>query len=294
MTGFTTRSFLTPTGLALCGDVGGDEGAATVVLMHGGGQTRRSWHGAAREFVAAGYRVINLDARGHGDSDWPEDGRYSLEVLAGDVRAVLGPPAGAVALVGASMGGVTALHLAASGDAPDVVAIIMVDIVPRVEQEGSDRIQAFMRAHPGGFASVDEAADAVAAYYPHRPRPKDPSGLEANLRRRADGRLYWHWDPRLIDGPHALEPPDFSEPLLEASHRVRIPVLVVRGLRSDIVSDAGIAEFRGVIPQLEVCDVAQAGHMVAGDRNDVFNAGALQFLRRHVPPRCEPGAGGRD
>ena len=89
----------------------------------------------------------------------------------------------------------------------------------------------------------------------------------------------------MIDGPHALEPPDFSDPLLEASRAVRIPVLVVRGLRSDVVSDAGIAEFRGVIPHLEVCDVAQAGHMVAGDRNDVFNAGALDFLRRHLPPR---------
>ena len=285
MTGFTTRRFVTPAGLTLCGDIGGIPGAPTVVLMHGGGQTRRSWHGAAREFARAGYHVINLDARGHGDSDWPEDGRYSLGVLADDVRAVLGPPAGPVALVGASMGGVTALQLAASGKAPDVVAVIMVDIVPRVEQEGSDRIQAFMRAHPGGFANLEEAADAVAAYSPHRPRPKDNSGLQSNLRRRADGRLYWHWDPRLIDGPHALEPPDFSDPLLEASRAVRIPVLVVRGLRSDVVSDAGIAEFRGVIPHLEVCDVAQAGHMVAGDRNDVFNAGALDFLRRHLPPR---------
>ena len=285
MTGFATKRFLLPGGQAVFGDVGGVEGGPTVVLMHGGGQTRRSWHGASREFARAGYRVINLDARGHGDSDWPDDGRYSLEALAGDVRAVLGEPAGPVALVGASMGGVTALQIATAGDSPDVVAIIMVDIVPRVEQEGSERIQAFMRAFPEGFATVQEAADAVAAYYPHRPRPKDPSGLEANLRRRADGRLYWHWDPRLIDGPHALEPPKFSDPLLSASHAVKIPVLVVRGLRSDVVSDAGIEEFRGVIPHLEVCDVAHAGHMVAGDRNDAFNAGALEFLRRHLPAR---------
>ena len=283
MTGFIVRTFAVPGGLTLSGDVGGVEGAPTVVLMHGGGQTRRSWHGASREFARAGYRVINLDARGHGDSDWPTDGRYSLEALAADVRAVLGPPGGPVALVGASMGGVTALQIAAASHSPDVAAIIMVDIVPRVEQEGSDRIQAFMRAHPGGFATVDEAADAVAAYYPQRPRPKDSSGLQSNLRRRQDGRLYWHWDPRLIDGPHALEPPDFSDPLLEASPAVKIPVLVVRGLRSDIVSDAGIDEFRGVIPHLEVCNVAHAGHMVAGDRNDAFNAGALEFLSRHLP-----------
>ena len=264
-------------------DEWGPERAPTVVLMHGGGQTRRSWSGAAREFSAAGYRVINLDARGHGESEWPPDGRYTLDALCDDIEAVVASAPGPVALVGASMGGVAALHFVATGRGASVSAIVMVDIVPRVEQEGSDRIQSFMRAHQGGFASVDEAADAVAEYYPHRPRPADSSGLEANLRRRDDGRLYWHWDPRLIDGPHALEPPDFGDPLLQAARVVRIPVLVVRGLRSDIVSDAGIEEFRGAVPHLEVCEIQQAGHMVAGDRNDLFNAGTLDFLRRHVP-----------
>jgi pimeloyl-ACP methyl ester carboxylesterase len=280
-----SRHYLKHDGLCLAGDEWGPPPATTVVLLHGGGQTRRSWSGAAREFSSAGYHVINMDARGHGESDWPADGRYNLDALADDVATVLSDASTPVVLVGASMGGVTALHYAATGRSPAVSAVVMVDIVPRVEQEGSDRIQAFMRAHAGGFASIDEAVEAVAAYYPHRARPKDSSGLEANLRRRGDGRLYWHWDPRLIDGPHALEPPDFGDPLLRASKSVTIPVLVVRGLRSDIVSDAGIEEFRGVIPHLEVCDIPQAGHMVAGDRNDVFNAGTLAFLRRHVPPR---------
>ena len=277
------RTFISRSGLRLRGDDWGPERAPTVILMHGGGQTRRSWSGAAHEFAAAGYHVVNLDARGHGESDWPADGRYTLDALCDDIEAAVAPQRGPVVLVGASMGGVAALHFVATGRAPAVSAIVMVDIVPRVEQEGSDRIQAFMRAYQGGFASLDEAANAVAEYYPHRARPKDSSGLEANLRRRDDGRFYWHWDPRLIDGPHALEPPDFGDPLLQASRVVRIPVLVVRGLRSDIVSDAGIEEFRGAVPHLEVCDVPQAGHMVAGDRNDVFNTGVLAFLRRHVP-----------
>ena len=242
------RTFVNRAGLRLRGDEWGPEQAPTVVLMHGGGQTRRSWSGAAREFAAAGYHVINLDARGHGESEWPVDGRYTLDALCDDIEAVFAPDAGPVVLVGASMGGVAALHFVATGRAPPVAAIVMVDIVPRVEQKGSDRIQAFMRAHPSGFASPDEAADAVAEYYPERPRPKDSSGLEANLRHRDDGRYYWHWDPRLIDGPHALEPPDFGDPLLRAARVVRIPVLVVRGLRSDVVSDAGIEEFRGPFP----------------------------------------------
>jgi pimeloyl-ACP methyl ester carboxylesterase len=251
--------------------------------MHGGGQTRRSWNGAAREFAASGYRVINFDARGHGESDWPADGRYTLDALAHDVQSVTAGIPAPIVLVGASMGGVAALHVAACGAQSAIAAIVMVDIVPRVEDEGHHRIQAFMRAHQGGFASIDEAVEAVAAYTPNRPRPSDTSGLQSSLRLRDDGRLYWHWDPRLITGPHALEPPQFGDPLLQASRAVRIPVLVVRGLRSDVVSDAGIEEFRTVIPHLQVHEVSEAGHMVAGDRNDAFNDGVLAFLRQHLP-----------
>jgi pimeloyl-ACP methyl ester carboxylesterase len=282
---FTAMAFERPGGIALSADVGGYVGAPAVVLLHGGGQTRRSWSGAAKALAANGYYVINLDARGHGDSDWAADGRYTLDVLATDVSAVLAQVPGPFALVGASMGGVTALHLAASGAAPDVAALVMVDIVPRIEQAGSDRIRTFMRSNPNGFASLEEASEAVASYYPLRPRPRDPTGLKANLRLRDDGRLHWHWDPRLIHGEHALEPPAFSDALLSASRRVNIPVMLVRGLRSDIVSDAGVEEFRGVIPHLEVFEVSQAGHMVAGDKNDAFNAGVLGFLGRHFPAR---------
>jgi pimeloyl-ACP methyl ester carboxylesterase len=282
---FTTRTFDGGDGMVLSADVGGPAGAPAVVLLHGGGQTRRSWGAAAKALAANGYYVVNLDARGHGDSDWAADGRYTLDALAADVRAVLAHVSGPFALVGASMGGVTALHLASSGAVPGIAVLVMVDIVPRVERAGSDRIQAFMRSNPDGFATLDEAIDAVAAYYPLRPRPRDPSGLMANLRLRDDGRLHWHWDPRLIDGEHALEPPAFSDALLYASRRVSLPVMLVRGLRSDIVSDAGVEEFRSVIPHLEVFEVSQAGHMVAGDKNDAFNVGVLNFLGQHFPTK---------
>lgn len=280
---FTTRKFRSPDGLTLTGDVAGPAGAPVVALLHGGGQTRHAWRDATRVLAASGYRVVNLDARGHGDSNWPADGRYTLDVLAADLRAVLAEFPGPYAIVGASMGGVTALELAASNTVSGIVAIVMVDIVPRVEQVGSERIEAFMRANPDGFATLEEAADAVAAYNPFRPRPHNPAGLMTNLRRRDNGRLYWHWDARLIDGPYPLESQQFGEPLLAASRRVRVPVMLVRGLRSDIVSDAGIEEFRRSVPHLEVYEVERAGHMVVGDRNDAFNEGAFRFLDRVMP-----------
>ena len=66
------------------------------------------------------------------------------------------------------------------------------------------------------------------------------------------------------------------------ARREGLPVLLVRGLKSDVVSDAGVAAFRALLPALEVADVGGAGHMVAGDRNDAFNASVIAFLMRHL------------
>ena len=272
-------------GVTLTADVGGDPAAPAVLLLHGGGQTRHSWGRLMRELLAQGYHVINLDARGHGDSDWAPDGCYTLDALAGDLKAVIDTLPQPPALVGASMGGATSLYLVGNSPAPIASALVLVDIVPTVDPEGARRIQSFMRGAPRGFATVDEAADAVAAYNPHRPRPRDPSGLMKNLRWRADGRLHWHWDPVFIAGRKGAEPPQFADPLLKACAGVRCPTLLVRGLQSDIVSEAGVAEFRQRLPSAEVFDVRGAGHMVAGDRNDEFNGAVTAFLARHAPPR---------
>lgn len=275
-----TRRYAGTEGLSLCADVGGDPTHPPVILLHGGGQTRHSWGRAQRELINSGYHVINLDARGHGDSDWSPQGHYRLEHLAADLRAVIDTLPTPPALVGASMGGATALFAIGNCAAPIARALVMVDIVPRVEAEGGQRIGAFMRANPEGFATVAEAADAVATYYPHRPRPKNPSGLMKNLRRRDDGRLHWHWDPLILEQPEKPEPPSFTDRLLAACAGVQVPTLLVRGLNSDIVSDAGVAEFKTHLLQLEVFNVAGAAHMVAGDRNDAFNRGVIGFLRR--------------
>ncbi len=279
----TTRRFPRADGLSLVADVGGDPEAPAVILLHGGGQTRHSWGKALEELVDRGYFALSLDARGHGDSDWSADGNYGLDASSTDLRGVIATLPSLPALVGASMGGATALYTVGNSPEPVASALVLVDIVPRVEQEGSARIQAFMRSHQDGFATFEDAVNAVAEYYPHRPRPKDPSGLRKNLRQRADGRYYWHWDPRMLSSPRRLEPPQFFEALEQAATRVRIPTLLVRGLQSDIVSEEGVAALRDKLQGLEVFNVADAGHMVAGDKNDAFNRGILDFLGRHMP-----------
>jgi pimeloyl-ACP methyl ester carboxylesterase len=266
--------------LTLVADIEGPEEASTVVLLHGGGQTRHSWAGAMRALSERGYRVISYDARGHGDSGWSAAGAYGLDDRADDLAAVLYGTKAPFALVGASLGGATAIQAAARGLRP--AALALVDIVPDAEPQGVARIVNFMRGHPGGFATLDEAVDAVAAYNPERPRPSDPTGLMRNLRQGDDGRLRWHWDPRIVETePHVHH--DEVRRSARILAETTLPVLLVRGLRSDVVSDAGVEAFRRMIPWLEVDDVAGAGHMVAGDRNDAFNAGVLSFLDRHMP-----------
>ncbi len=265
-------------GIVLRGDAWGEPSGRTVVLLHGGGQTRHAWGGTARVLAGRGFQAIALDLRGHGESDWPEDGDYRMDAFAEDVRRVTAAFAEPPALVGASLGGLAALVAAGESATPVASALVLVDVVPRLRPEGVGRIVAFMTGHPDGFATLDEAADAVAAYLHHRPRPKDVAGLEKNLRRGADSRYRWHWDPRFISGERSIEGTRDPERLDRAAARLRIPTLLVRGRMSDVVAEEDARHFFGLLHDGHYVDVSGAGHMVAGDRNDRFTAAVVDFL----------------
>lgn len=267
----------------LVADVGGKDSAPAVLLLHGGGQTRHSWGQAQKDLIKAGYYVVSFDARGHGESDWIADGDYSVGAQVGDLVAVIQAIGGKPALVGASMGGVNSL-IACGTDTGLASALVLVDVTPRLEPQGVAHIHDFMAANPDGFARIEDAGDAAAAYNPSRPRPRSLDGLRKNLRLRANGRWYWHWDPKFIAGPRNAKLADMSERMLDAAAKVRIPALLVRGQQSDVVSPEGAAELRGAMPQLEFVDIKGAGHMIAGDRNDAFNSAVHAFLLRHMPP----------
>lgn len=267
-------------GVTLTGDIGGDPSRQPVILSHGGGQTRGAWGAAAAKLVERGYHVLSLDMRGHGESDWAPDGDYGMNAFVGDLEAVASRLAKPPALVGASMGGMASM-LAAGGGMP-VAALVLVDIVPKINPQGAGKIGAFMTANPDGFATLEEASDAVAAYQPHRPRPKDPSGLMRNLREGPNGRLFWHWDPAFMLGVRDTD--GTARRMEAAAPAITAPTLLVRGQQSDVVDDEGVAHFRALIPNSEYVDVEGAGHMVAGDRNDAFNRAIFDFLGRVAPP----------
>jgi pimeloyl-ACP methyl ester carboxylesterase len=269
-------------GVRLALHVEGPTGGPPVLLLHGGGQTRFAWGGTQRELGSRGYRAIAVDLRGHGDSDWAPDGDYSPVRIADDVLELIRWTGGSPAVVGASLGGLAALI--AAGEHPDspCSALVLVDVTPRVNLPGARRVLGFMRSRPEGFGSLEEAADAVAAYLPHRPRPGVTTGLQRNLRRDERGRLQWHWDPALVEFPDP-ERPIPTERLLAAARRVRVPTLLVRGALSDVVTDETAGELRHVLPHAESVTVLQAGHMVAGDQNDVFTGVVAEFLDRVAP-----------
>lgn len=273
-------------GVRIAGDAWGNPAGPLVLLQHGGGQTRHAWKGAGEKLGAAGFYAVAFDARGHGDSDWSPDGDYGQDLMVKDlVHVIAGIGRERAVLVGASMGGGTSL-VAVGEEHVDAMALVMVDIAHRLEPAGVDRIQAFMHQRPEGFDSLEQVADAIATYQPHRTRPKSLAGLAKNVRLGADGKYHWHWDPRFRPRRHDMEK---RRQRLEACVRnLTLPTLLVRGGLSDVLSEEGAAEFRVLCPHAEYVNVTSAGHMVAGDRNDKFGNAVIEFLTRVVPPHGEP------
>jgi non-heme chloroperoxidase len=267
-------------GLQIAGDSWGNPTDPLVVLLHGGGQTRHAWKGAGQMLAGAGWYAVALDARGHGDSAWAPPGHYSDDLMVEDVVCVVRALGRDEAVfVGASMGGMTCL-LAVGEERVGATALVLVDIAPKVEQVGRARVAAFMEQYEEGFDSLEEVADAIARYRPNRPRPGNLDGLAKNVRLGADGRYYWHWDPKYR--AHRLSVGERVARVEECAARIEVPTLLVRGGLSDVVSEEGANAFLELCPHAEYVNVAGATHMVAGDRNDVFAGAVIEFLGRRV------------
>lgn len=259
-------------------NAGANSNRPTVLMLHGGGQNRHSWKNTGQVLADDGLHVVALDSRGHGDSDRSPDANYSVETLCADTLEVLEQIGRPVMLIGASMGGMTGILVADAAGPEKVTGLVLVDVVPRYEKNGSARIRDFMFNHVHGFDSLEQAADAVAAYLPHRPRPRSPEGLKKNLRHR-DGRWYWHWDPKFLSKPMD-DPLMRVEKLERAAINLKIPILLIRGKLSDVVSADGVKDFLAKVPHAEFVELSDAGHTAAGDDNDAFTEVVVQFVSR--------------
>lgn len=273
-------------GIRIAGDSWGPPSGPLVLLQHGGGQTRHAWKGTGETLGAAGYCAVAFDARGHGDTDWAPDGLYGQDVMVRDLECVVAALGNRrPVLVGASMGGGTSL-VAAGESHVDATALVLVDIAPNIEPVGVNNIQAFMGLKPEGFDSLEEVAQAIGTYQPHRRRPPTLDGLAKNVRLGADGKYHWHWDPLFRAGARNLE--QRTRRLEACAANLALPTLLVRGGLSDILSEQGAQAFLKLCPSAEYVSVTGAGHMVAGDRNDIFATAVIEFLARVVPVHGEP------
>jgi pimeloyl-ACP methyl ester carboxylesterase len=241
----------------------GSSAAPPVVCLHGGGQTAYMWEelGAA---LAPTRHVFAPDLPGHGDTDPVEEmDRRSLAATIPPLLDEFGIER--AAFVGASLGGIVSLTLAA--DRPGLVAAIaLIDIGHRLEDEGVNRIIDFMTKHES-FASPEEAAVEVAEYLPHR-RRVNADNLRRNLRELPDGRWVWkHMFARRLRGAQA--PVGGWRELMagvgDEAMTLTCPVLVLRGAASDVLSNEGAEEIASLIPDARLATVGSAGHHAAGD-----------------------------
>lgn len=261
-----------------------------VVCLHGGGQTAYMYEelGAA---LRDRYWLVAPDLPGHGDSDVVDGTVTSHEAFARGLQPFLDEMGiERAAFVGASLGGMTAIMYADLR--PDVVAnISLIDVGHKLEPEGVRKIVDFMTAHES-FASLEEAAEAIAEYLPQRRAPR-PASLTRNLRQRADGR--WEWkhqvgrrmrEVRAETGDHT-HPADRLDEVMagvdEAAARLTCPVLVLRGEHSDVLSSQGAEEVAALIPDARLVVVEKAGHLAAGD-NPHSTVGRVEAFLSEVWP----------
>ena len=272
-------TYETRDGLTLRADTYGasDADAGSVLLLHGGGQSRLSWKSTASVLSEAGYCVVALDFRGHGESDWSTTGDYSMDHFLSDVELVIDQLPKPIILVGASLGGIVSLLVAGERRKDLINALVLVDISPCTEDKGIARVLTFMNEHLNGFESVEEASEAVAKYLQPRAKPALLDGLRNTLRQGDDNRFYWRWDPALMKTMSARNVID-SERLLRAAKATPAKILLLRGVFSDVVTAESAERFLEHLPSAQYVEVDKAAHTIAGDSNQAFTLELVRFL----------------
>ncbi len=262
-------------------------GCPPALFFHGGGQTRYAWDSSARAVQQAGWTSITVDLRGHGESEWLANKQYAFDDFGRDVGCIAAETerefGSKPVAIGASLGGISSLIAQYESGQTAFAALVLVDVTPKMKRDGVEKIVGFMSDRmEEGFATLEEAADVITAYLPNRSRPKSLDGLSKNLRLGEDGRYRWHWDPAFLNGPRPVNSGSSEVFRMDAARALTIPTLLVHGSKSELVSKEQAEAFQDLVPHARLADVSGAGHMVAGDRNDAFQAAILHFLKEDV------------
>ncbi len=251
-----------------------NEGAQALVLLHGFTGHARSWDTFA-ESMQANYRVLALDQRGHGDSEWATD--YAPERMIEDVDAfVQALGLKQFALLGLSMGGRNAMMYAPQF--PDEVErLVIVDIGPEVSGSGSARIRAGVQARDV-FDDPEEALAQLRKGNALAPEEALRHRGMHNLKQADDGKWTWKYDAALRSPDRPLPRPDASE-TWALIRKIACPVLLVRGAMSDVLSPEMAERMVAEIPDCRLVTVQESGHSVPLDNPPGFRESVRGFLR---------------
>jgi pimeloyl-ACP methyl ester carboxylesterase len=230
--------------------------------LHGGAQNAHTWDSVA---LALEVPIVAIDLPGHGQSEWRIDHEYGVSSMSADVVEVVRRLAGgASVMVGIGLGSSVAL-LAADRLKPAINRLVLVDSAPgagisqdtRAPSEAAASVAAFTAQHH--FTSLDEMLARAKGYSPHRSEQSLRRGVVHNARQMPDGSWEWRWDPEQRNAR------DYARPALEESlARFAGPILLVRGGRSDIVTDQVAEAFRQRHNSTRLMTIDGAAHAVQG------------------------------
>lgn len=260
-------------GVALIADVRGPQDGVPLVLLHGGGQSRHIWQIAAERFAALGYKSAVTDLRGHGDSDWSQNGNYQAERFVTDLLSLvekLGSPA---VLVGASFGGHISL-LTASHSPSSVRALVLCDVTPWIEGDKTKAIRMKMRGASTGYVTIEDAASHLG---PVVGTDSDLKRIRRRLRVGSDGRFYWRWDPQFFTCQEE-ESATLTATLQAAAASLSVPTLLIRASLSEIVTEEQVLRFVQTVPGCTATEISGARHTVRNADNEAYAAIIAAFL----------------
>jgi len=241
-----------------------------LVMVHGLDRVARTFDPLARHF-AQRYHVLAIDMRGHGDSSWDPDGRYLVEDHVTDLEGVVDRLGlRGIILWGNSTGGRVVQVFA--GLHPDLVnGVISEDVGPERPRQIADSYSRRVAQEEAGWVSEDELRTQLRKTNPRMSDAVLDAYVTHGSRRRADGRVIWKRDPKLVNGFVATD-------LWRFVRTITAPILYIIGGRSTIVPVATQEELQKTLPHARVVTVEGTGHYPSDEKPEEVIALVEQFL----------------
>jgi esterase len=241
----------------------GTKGRHPILFLHGGGLNAHTWDLVCL-MLRNRYHCLALDQRGHGDSEWEPTADYRFDAQVADLEGFIEKlKLTRPLLVGHSMGGFAAMGYAIR-HAASMAGLVLVDIAPEISMTGSLRIRDFIKGDRE-LDSVEDFVEKALKFNPMRNRQLLRRSLLHNLRQLPNGKWTWKHDPNRMPKNFENERDERRDMIKDNAQNITCPTLVLRGSRSDVLSDDNARDFAASVPHGRWLRVENAGHTIQGD-----------------------------